>query len=58
VVRAKTGTLSGVATLAGLVHTKSGHLFAFAFLADSVPSTYDADRALDALAARLASCGC
>jgi D-alanyl-D-alanine carboxypeptidase/D-alanyl-D-alanine-endopeptidase (penicillin-binding protein 4) len=58
VVRAKTGTLSGVATLAGLVHDRSGRLLAFAFLADSVPSTYDADRALDALAARLASCGC
>ncbi|MDT4915837.1 MAG: hypothetical protein QOH89_537 [Pseudonocardiales bacterium] len=58
VVRAKTGTLTGVATLAGLVHDKSGRLLAFAFLADRVPSTYDADRALDALAARLASCGC
>lgn len=58
VVRAKTGTLTGVSTLAGLVHDQSGRLLAFAFMADSVPSTYDADRALDALAARLAACGC
>lgn len=58
VVRAKTGTLSGVSTLAGLVHDKSGRLLAFAFLADGVPSTYDADRALDVLAGKLAACGC
>jgi serine-type D-Ala-D-Ala carboxypeptidase/endopeptidase (penicillin-binding protein 4) len=58
IVRAKTGTLTGVSTLAGLVHDKSGRLLAFAFMADAVPSTYDADRALDALAARLAACGC
>jgi len=58
VVRAKTGTLSGVSTLAGVVHDKSGRLLAFAFLASGVPSTYDADRALDILAATLAACGC
>jgi D-alanyl-D-alanine carboxypeptidase/D-alanyl-D-alanine-endopeptidase (penicillin-binding protein 4) len=58
VVRAKTGTLTGVSTLAGLVHDKSGRLLAFAFLADGVPSTYDADRALDLLAGKLATCGC
>jgi D-alanyl-D-alanine carboxypeptidase/D-alanyl-D-alanine-endopeptidase (penicillin-binding protein 4) len=58
VVRAKTGTLTGDSTLAGLVHDKSGQLLAFAFMADRVPSTYDADRALDALATRLAACGC
>ena len=57
-VRAKTGTLTGVSTLAGLVHDKSGRLLAFAFFADGVPSTYDADRALDVLAATLAACGC
>lgn len=58
VIRAKTGTLTGVSTLAGVVHDKSGRLLAFAFLANGVPSTYDADRALDALAATLARCGC
>jgi D-alanyl-D-alanine carboxypeptidase/D-alanyl-D-alanine-endopeptidase (penicillin-binding protein 4) len=58
VVRAKTGTLTGVSTLAGLVHDQSGRLLVFAFMADGVPSTYDADRALDVLAAKLATCGC
>lgn len=58
VVRAKTGTLSGVATLAGLVHDASGRLLVFAFLAPGVVSTDDADRALDRLTARLADCGC
>ena len=58
VVRAKTGTLTGVSTLAGVVHDKSGRLLAFAFLAGGVPSSYDADRALDTLAATLARCGC
>jgi D-alanyl-D-alanine carboxypeptidase/D-alanyl-D-alanine-endopeptidase (penicillin-binding protein 4) len=57
-VRAKTGTLGGVSTLAGFVHDKSGRLLAFAFLTRSVPSTYDADRALDVLVAKLAGCGC
>jgi D-alanyl-D-alanine carboxypeptidase/D-alanyl-D-alanine-endopeptidase (penicillin-binding protein 4) len=58
VIRAKTGTLTGVSTLAGVVHDKSGRLLAFAFLTNGVPSTYDADRALDTLAATLAACGC
>ena len=58
VVRAKTGTLTGVSSLAGLVHDKSGRLLAFAFLAAGVASTPAADAALDDLAARLARCGC
>jgi D-alanyl-D-alanine carboxypeptidase/D-alanyl-D-alanine-endopeptidase (penicillin-binding protein 4) len=58
VVRAKTGTLTGVATLAGLVHDRDGRLLAFAFLADRTGPTADAEAALDALIARLAACGC
>ncbi|MEU9983303.1 D-alanyl-D-alanine carboxypeptidase/D-alanyl-D-alanine-endopeptidase [Streptomyces sp. NPDC050856] len=53
-VRAKTGTLSGVNTLAGTVVTADGRLLAFAFLAGRTPSPYDAQSALDALAAALA----
>jgi D-alanyl-D-alanine carboxypeptidase/D-alanyl-D-alanine-endopeptidase (penicillin-binding protein 4) len=58
VVRAKTGTLTGVSALAGLVHDASGRLLVFAFDADRVRSTDAADAALDRLAAGLARCGC
>ena len=37
-VRAKTGNLSSVATLAGLVYDASGRLLAFAFMTDQVPA--------------------
>ncbi len=57
-VRAKTGTLTGVSALAGLVHDRSGRLLAFAFIADRATSTPGAQAALDELAAALATCTC
>ena len=57
-VRAKTGTLTGVSSLAGVVHDSSGRLLAFAFIADHAPSTAAADSALDRVVAALAGCGC
>jgi D-alanyl-D-alanine carboxypeptidase/D-alanyl-D-alanine-endopeptidase (penicillin-binding protein 4) len=57
-VRAKTGSLTGVATLAGTVHDRSGRLLAFALMADRTGPTADAESALDAIVARLAACGC
>ncbi|MFY1634690.1 D-alanyl-D-alanine carboxypeptidase/D-alanyl-D-alanine endopeptidase [Solwaraspora sp. WMMB335] len=58
-VRAKTGSLSGVNALAGTVTTADGRLLAFAVLADSVPLYIDAAQAaLDRIAATLARCGC
>jgi D-alanyl-D-alanine carboxypeptidase/D-alanyl-D-alanine-endopeptidase (penicillin-binding protein 4) len=58
VIRAKTGTLTAVSSLVGLVHDHSGRLLAFAFIADRAQSNAVADAALDRLAARLAGCGC
>jgi D-alanyl-D-alanine carboxypeptidase/D-alanyl-D-alanine-endopeptidase (penicillin-binding protein 4) len=54
VVRAKTGTLTGVATLAGTVHARSGRLLAFAFMSQSAAPTPSAEAALDRLTAALA----
>ncbi len=57
VVRAKTGTLSGVSTLAGVAHDADGRLLAFAFMAGDGKSVVDPGR-LDRLAAAVAACGC
>ena len=58
VVRAKTGTLDGVNTLAGVVYDADGRLLAFAFMANRVKSPAAALAALDTLAGTLAGCGC
>ncbi|MFI9528090.1 D-alanyl-D-alanine carboxypeptidase/D-alanyl-D-alanine endopeptidase [Micromonospora rosaria] len=60
VVRAKTGTLTGVHAIAGLVTTVDGRLLSFAVLTDRAPAgTTDETRvALDRIAAALAGCGC
>jgi D-alanyl-D-alanine carboxypeptidase/D-alanyl-D-alanine-endopeptidase (penicillin-binding protein 4) len=59
-VRAKTGTLNGISSLAGLVRGADGRLLAFAVVADRVPAAgqLGAEAALDLVAARLAACGC
>lgn len=58
VVHAKTGTLSGVNTLAGTVVDADGRLLAFAFLASGTTDGPAAQSALDRLAVALAGCGC
>ena len=62
VVRGKTGTLTSVSTLAGLVQDKDGRLLAFALLADRVgPTAQDtgqAEAAIDRAVSALATCGC
>lgn len=58
-VRAKTGTLSGVSSIAGLAIDADGRALAFAILADGVPAdVFAAQDALDRVAAALVSCGC
>jgi D-alanyl-D-alanine carboxypeptidase/D-alanyl-D-alanine-endopeptidase (penicillin-binding protein 4) len=59
VVRAKTGTLRGVNTLAGITVDADGRLLAFAFMADHRPPALgSAARLLDWAASRVAACGC
>jgi D-alanyl-D-alanine carboxypeptidase/D-alanyl-D-alanine-endopeptidase (penicillin-binding protein 4) len=56
VVRAKTGTLTGVNSLSGLVRDAQGRLLAFAFIADGSPGpVLDARAALDRGASVLAA---
>ncbi|WP_433388350.1 D-alanyl-D-alanine carboxypeptidase/D-alanyl-D-alanine endopeptidase [Micromonospora sp. KLBMP9576] len=59
-VRAKTGTLTKVHAIAGLVSTADGRLLTFAVLTDDVPpdGLKDARAALDRIGAALAGCGC
>ncbi|MEV5430685.1 D-alanyl-D-alanine carboxypeptidase/D-alanyl-D-alanine-endopeptidase [Streptomyces sp. NPDC052701] len=58
VVRAKTGTLTGVNALAGTVVDRHGRLLAFAFLATGTQDATTAQSALDKAATALADCGC
>ncbi|WP_207914126.1 D-alanyl-D-alanine carboxypeptidase/D-alanyl-D-alanine-endopeptidase [Micromonospora sp. KC213] len=58
-VRAKTGTLTGVHSIAGLVTTAEGRLLSFAVLTDRAVGDTDPTRqALDRITGALASCGC
>ncbi|WP_373038090.1 D-alanyl-D-alanine carboxypeptidase/D-alanyl-D-alanine-endopeptidase [Streptomyces sp. NRRL S-448] len=54
-LRAKTGTLSGVNSLSGTVVDPSGRLLAFAFLAANTPGPEGAEKALDKLAAAVST---
>ena len=59
-MRAKTGTLTGVSSLAGTVTDQDGSTMVFALMADRVrlPNTLDARETLDDAAAALAACHC
>ncbi len=59
-VRAKTGTLTGVSSLAGVVTTVGGTPMVFVLMTDEVAlaDTLDARAALDAAASALAACAC
>jgi serine-type D-Ala-D-Ala carboxypeptidase/endopeptidase (penicillin-binding protein 4) len=59
-VRAKTGTLTNVSTLAGIAVDQDGHQMLFALMADQIvqPDETKAQKALDAAAAALGACHC
>jgi serine-type D-Ala-D-Ala carboxypeptidase/endopeptidase (penicillin-binding protein 4) len=60
-VRAKTGNLDTVVSLAGLVEDRNGSVLTFAFMADQIPGAQDLEPAagvVDRLAETLAGCGC
>jgi D-alanyl-D-alanine carboxypeptidase/D-alanyl-D-alanine-endopeptidase (penicillin-binding protein 4) len=58
VVRAKTGTLSGVNTMAGQLITEDGRLLVFAVMAKGSPNAVTGKAAVDRVPARLVTCGC
>lgn len=59
-VRAKTGTLTGVSSLAGVATDLDGNPMVFVLMADRVAleDTLDAREALDSMAAELGACHC
>jgi D-alanyl-D-alanine carboxypeptidase/D-alanyl-D-alanine-endopeptidase (penicillin-binding protein 4) len=57
-VRAKTGTLTGVNTISGQLVTGDGRLLVFAIMADRTGDSVLARQALDRIAAKLVTCGC
>jgi serine-type D-Ala-D-Ala carboxypeptidase/endopeptidase (penicillin-binding protein 4) len=58
VVRAKTGTLRRVHTLAGVVRTADGSLLSFAFLVNNPKNEYAANVWLDRVTTAISRCGC
>lgn len=58
VVHAKTGTLTGVSSLAGTVVDRDGRLLVFAFTTNSATDVAAARASLDDAATVLARCGC
>ena len=59
-VRAKTGTLTGVSSLAGVAVDQQGHQLVFVLMADRIgkPDETVAEDALDAAAGALGACLC
>ena len=57
-VRAKTGSVAGVDSLAGYVVSADGHPFTFAFVLNGAPTAAAGRAWIDDAGAALAGCGC
>lgn len=57
-VRAKTGSLTGVDTLAGITRDRSGDALVFAFMSNGNGDATAADETLDRMAVAMLGCGC
>ncbi|SDS48895.1 D-alanyl-D-alanine carboxypeptidase / D-alanyl-D-alanine-endopeptidase (penicillin-binding protein 4) [Microlunatus soli] len=57
-VRAKTGTLREVHSLAGYAYTRDGELLVYAFLVNNAKNEWNAVVWLDKVSAAVATCGC
>ncbi|HKD98380.1 MAG TPA: D-alanyl-D-alanine carboxypeptidase/D-alanyl-D-alanine-endopeptidase, partial [Micromonosporaceae bacterium] len=57
-LRAKTGSLNGVSSLAGILIDADGRTLAFAVMVDKIPGGADAPKAIDTIGAALGACGC
>ena len=57
-VRGKTGTLTGVSSLAGTVLTNDGRVLVYSFISNGGGATTTVRAALDEIAATIAGCGC
>jgi serine-type D-Ala-D-Ala carboxypeptidase/endopeptidase (penicillin-binding protein 4) len=58
VVLAKTGSLTGVSSLAGTVKDRNGRLLVFVLMSNKIGSIPSARNTMDRIAATLAKCGC
>jgi D-alanyl-D-alanine carboxypeptidase/D-alanyl-D-alanine-endopeptidase (penicillin-binding protein 4) len=58
IVRAKTGSLSGINTLAGTVVDADGRVLVFALMTRTGAGADEARAAMDRIVARIAACGC
>ena len=58
VVHAKTGSLTGVDTLAGIARDRSGDAVVFAFMSNGNRDALAADATLDRMAVAVLGCGC
>lgn len=57
-VRAKTGTLTQVHSLAGYVHAEDGSVLVYSFIVNGDPNEYGTRVWLDKVTSALAACGC